>query len=80
MLNTSNPIKKLQLHVIFTFINNLIFSILTVFKLGGGGGGVDAIQELNPYYSRAIVFTVFLLRDFSSNLAGNNLTLAGFGS
>ena len=47
---------------------------------GGGGWAFDAIQELNPYYSRTIASTVFLLCDFSSNLPGNNLVLSGFGS
>ena len=40
------------------------------------GRAFDATQ----YYSRAIGSTVFLIRDFSSNLPGNNLVLLGFGS
>ena len=46
----------------------------------GGGAAFDTTQDLNPYYSRTIASTVFLLRDFSSNLPGNNLVLLGFGS
>ena len=46
----------------------------------GGGGAFDATQELNPYYSRTIASTVFLLRDVYSNLSGNNLVLSDFGS
>ena len=46
----------------------------------GGGEAFDASQELNPYYSQGITFTVLLLRGFSSNLPGNNLVLSDFGS
>ena len=46
----------------------------------GRGGAFDTTQELNPYYSRTIASTVFLLRDFSSNLPGSNLVLSSFGS
>ena len=47
----------------------------------GGGGGFYATQDLNPLLLRiAIVSTVFLLREFSSSLFGNNLVLLGFGS
>ena len=53
---------------------------LTLFRLGRGGGAFDTTQELNPYYSRTIASTVFLLRDFSSNLPGSNLVLSSFGS
>ena len=45
----------------------------------GGGGVFDATQDLKPLLL-TIASTVFLLRDFSSNLPGNNLVLLGFGS
>ena len=52
---------------------------LTLFRLRGrgGGGGVDG-ECLTP--SRMTASIVFLLRDFSSNLSGNNLVLSAFGS
>ena len=46
----------------------------------GGGGRLTTPQTKILYYSRTITSTVFLLRDFSSNLRGNNLVLLGFGS
>ena len=49
---------------------------LTLFRLGGGGRG----GRHNPYYSRTMASTVFVLRDFSSNLPRNNLVLSSFGS
>ena len=44
-----------------------------------GGGVFDATQDLKPLLL-TIASTVFLLRDFSSNLPGNNLVLLDFGS
>ena len=46
----------------------------------GGGGVFDPTQELDPYDLRTIASSVLLLRNFSSNLPGNNLVLSGFGS
>ena len=46
-------------------------------QTGGGVRTFDATQELNPYYSRTIASTVFLLRDFSLNVLGNHLVLSG---
>ena len=48
--------------------------------VAGGGGRLTPPQTKISYYSRKIASTVFLLRDFSSHLPGNNLLLLDFGS
>ena len=72
--------------ILLNLISKTIYcKIVNPIQTGGGGGGeggrggLDATQELNPYYSRTIVSTVFPLRDFSSNSSGNNLLLSCFG-
>ena len=47
---------------------------------GGGGGRLTPPKTIILYYTRTIASTVFLLREVSSNLPGNNLVLSGFGS
>ena len=51
--------------------------MLTLFRLGGGD---LTPPKISTYYSRTFASTVVPLRDFSSNLPGNNLVLLGFGS
>ena len=55
--------------------NFSIFSIYIASKLCFNPiqteGAFDATQELKPYYSWMIASTEFLLREFSSNLPGN---------
>ena len=46
----------------------------------GGGGRLTPPKTIILYYSRTIASTIFLLREVSSNLPGNNLVLSGFGS
>ena len=52
---------------------------LTLFRLGGGGGGRLTPPRLKSFTTHERS-TVFLLRDFSSNLHGSNFMLLGFGS
>ena len=63
-------------------ITNNIVVFLTLFRLlGGGGGAFDTTQDFkNSLLLMNDASAVFLLRDFSSNLPGNNLVLLGFGS
>ena len=51
---------------------------LTLFRRGGARGAFDTTQELNPYYSRTITSTAFLLRGFSSNLSGTEFGVVRF--
>ena len=61
-------------------ITNNIVVFLTLFRLLGGGA-FDATQDFkNSLLLMNDASAVFLLRDFSSNLPGNNLVLLGFGS